>query len=233
MNIIPVIDLKDGLVVSAQLGQREKYQPLVSPLCNTSRLQDCIQGFLTVHPFRSFYIADLNAITHSGNNQTLIDKVISENTGIEFWIDNGTTAQQLAKNNSPKYKPVIGSESQKNKYLQKLNYFLNDYILSLDYFPQSGYTGPVELLKTPSLWPEQIIIMTLDRVGKNAGPDFKKLQTFCQQYPEKKFIAAGGIRHQQDLLNLKKIGVNHALVASALHSGLINSEIIRRLSYTS
>jgi len=229
MNIIPVIDLKDGLVVAAQQGRRDRYLPLTSPLCNTSQLEDCIQGFLTVHPFKTLYVADLNAITHTGNNQNLIDKVIRENKEIEFWIDNGATAEKHSENNTTYYKSIIGSESQKPEQLPLLENSLNNTILSLDYFPGSGYAGPKELLENSPIWPEQVIIMTLDRVGKDAGPDFKKLQEFSQKHPKKQFIAAGGIRHQDDLIKLKKIGINHALISSALHSGIISSRTIKNL----
>lgn len=227
MHITPVIDLKDGLVVSAQLGQRQSYQGLISPLCTTSKLEDCISGFLTLYKFKTIYIADLNAITKTGSNQTLIDKVICENKAIEFWIDNGMTAQSLSEYFPTHYKSIIGSESQKHNQLHLLENCATDYLLSLDFFPDSGYSGPAEILKTPALWPEKIIIMTLDRVGKNIGPDFKKLQKYSQTYPEKEIIAAGGIRHQDDLINLKKIGVNHALISSALHSGIISDKTIK------
>ena len=75
MHIIPVIDLKDGLVVSALQGQREAYQPLLSPLCSTSKLEDCISGFLTVYTFKTIYIADLNAIDTFGGDNPSTERV--------------------------------------------------------------------------------------------------------------------------------------------------------------
>jgi phosphoribosylformimino-5-aminoimidazole carboxamide ribotide isomerase len=71
--------------------------------------------------------------------------------------------------------------------------------------------------------------MNLGGVGANSGPDIGQLEYFCQLYPEKNFIAAGGVRNERDLLKLKEIGVNHALVASALHSGVINHQTIKKL----
>jgi phosphoribosylformimino-5-aminoimidazole carboxamide ribotide isomerase len=79
------------------------------------------------------------------------------------------------------------------------------------------------------LWPETIIIMTLNRVGSNQGPDLDKLNWFCSQYPHKHFIAAGGIRNTADLLALKQVGVQQALIASALHSGAIGRKDIKNL----
>ncbi|MGZ8223642.1 MAG: HisA/HisF-related TIM barrel protein, partial [Methylobacter sp.] len=71
--------------------------------------------------------------------------------------------------------------------------------------------------------------MTLDRVGGNGGPDLKKLNDFCSRYPDKNFIAAGGIRNQKDLIALKETGIQQALVASALHSGSLSRADIHAL----
>ena len=229
MHIIPVIDLKDGIVVSAQQGQRESYQPITSKLCTSSDIEDVINGFLSLHPFKTIYIADLNAITNTGNNHALIDKVLNKNPQIDFWVDKGTKIQQLSKIYAANYKLIIASESQNITNFRDNNLQIKNHILSLDFFPNQGYTGPTELLKSPELWPQDVIIMTLDRVGKNTGPDIARLKDFCQKHPEKNFIAAGGVRNEMDLLTLKETGVNYALIASALHSGIINTQAIKKL----
>jgi len=64
--------------------------------------------------------------------------------------------------------------------------------------------------------------MTLSRVGSHQGPDLAKLNEFCKRYPDKLFIAAGGIRNVDDLHAIKRLGVKQALIASALHSGAIS-----------
>ncbi len=227
MHIIPVIDLKDGIVVSAQQGQRETYQPIRSKLCHSSLIEDVIHGFLSIYPFKIVYIADLNAITHTGNNQALINQITTQYQQLEFWVDNGTKIQQLPKIPKANYRLIIGSESQNIRNLSDSVTHLKNHIFSLDFFPNQGYTGPIELLEKPELWPQDIIIMTLDRVGKNAGPDIERLSDFCQKYPEKNIIAAGGIRNKMDLINLKKMGVYYALIASALHSGIIDANVLR------
>lgn len=229
MNIIPVIDLKDGQVVSAYQGKRDSYRPLNSALCPSSSIDDVIKSYLSVYPFKTIYIADLNAISNTGSNQSIIDNVIIDEQDINFWVDNGTKIQNLSAQTNIPYTLIIGSENQtKNKaYPMDSRYKKN--ILSLDYFPDTGYTGPEELLNNSDSWPNNIIVMTLDRVGENKGPDFVKLACFCQKHPDKTIIAAGGIRNETDLLKLRVMGINHALVASALHSGAINSEAIKKL----
>jgi phosphoribosylformimino-5-aminoimidazole carboxamide ribotide isomerase len=229
MQIVPVIDLLDGLVVAAKQGERASYQPIKSEICSTSSIEDVLNGFLTIYPFKTIYIADLNSITNSGNNHSLIDNILSQYKNIEFWIDNGKEVQDLTENVATNYIPVTGSEYQNTKGINNLHGVLKNTILSLDFFPDQGYTGPKELLNNSTLWPQDIIIMSLEKVGKNAGPDIKRLEIFQQKHPDKNFIAAGGVRNEKDLLNLHKIGINHVLIASALHSGVINSKAIKKL----
>ena len=229
MKIIPVIDLKNKFAVSASQGNRDCYQPIKSSLSTSSHIEDIIDGFLSINPFKTIYIADLNAITNTGSNQQLIDKTIERYNTIEFWVDSGKKADAISITSENKYRPILGSESQIPISLQKIRSLSNNYILSLDFFPTTGYSGPPELLNNSSIWPDNIIIMNLGGVGANSGPDIGQLEYFCQLYPEKNFIAAGGVRNERDLLKLKEIGVNCALVASALHSGVINRETIKKL----
>jgi phosphoribosylformimino-5-aminoimidazole carboxamide ribotide isomerase len=228
MDIIPVIDLKDGVVVSAQRGQRESYQPIKSIFCSSCSIKDVLNGFLSIYPFSIIYIADLDSISNTGNNDQLINSVTSKYKEIEFWVDSGEKIQNLDTIKSRNYRQVMGTESQDEKNIP--TFFASnkkEFILSLDFFLNQKYVGPTELFENSNLWPQDIIIMTLERVGSNSGPDFEKLNDFCRKHPEKNFIAAGGIRNQNDLLRLKEIGISHALIASALHSGDIDSEVIK------
>ena len=89
--------------------------------------------------------------------------------------------------------------------------------------------GDATLYNSPSLWPKQLIIMNLSLVGKNNGPDLVKLKHYHCSYPEYNFIAAGGIRHKQDLIQLKKLGIQHSLIASALHNGILSTTDIKQI----
>lgn len=229
MNIIPVIDLIDGVVISARQGQRETYQPINSRLCSSSSIKDVLNGFLSIFPFNIVYIADLNSITHTGNNDQLISQLLNENKDIEFWIDKGEKMTDLATIKPVNYRHIIGTESQDEKKNNIPEQCIKNIILSLDFSATGEYIGPAELFKHSALWPQDIIIMTLSRVGSRCGPDLEMLNDYCRKYPQKNFIAAGGIRNQNDLFRLKEIGINHALIASALHSGDIDSKEIKDL----
>lgn len=227
MQIIPVIDLKDGEVVHARLGNRQQYQPIKSSLCKSSDIFDVINAFLALYPFEIIYIADLNALTNSGNHFVLLEKVLNHFSNITFWIDAGfhQTYKLFSQKN---YLPVIGSESCRDNTLPDIKAINEEFILSLD-FSLTQPLGPKELFNNLEFWPKQIIIMTLGRVGSNTGPALTMLQKYCNNYPEQNFIAAGGIRNIEDLLLLKKMGITHALIASALHSGTISEDNIKNI----
>jgi phosphoribosylformimino-5-aminoimidazole carboxamide ribotide isomerase len=228
MKIIPVIDLKDGVVVHAKQGRRDQYQPINTRLCSSSGIDSVIEAFLNLHDFSTFYIADLNAITHRGNHEQLIDEVLARFPELTFWVDSGYQNHSQRRGRPDNYMPVLGSESFQDETIGKIKAFDNNFILSLDYSSSSAL-GARSLFSSPSLWPDHIIIMTLARVGSHSGPDLDKLAQFCRQYPDKNFIAAGGVRNKQDLMDLSEIGVKQALVASALHSGHLSADAIKNL----
>jgi len=228
MYIIPVIDLLDNRVVHARQGRRSQYRPLNSPLCHCSDAFIVMDAFLSLHPFDIFYIADLNAIGGSGNHDLLIARLTEKYPTITFWVDRGYRRNFYAHSQALNFIPVLGSESLQKSDLDGIDP-TRDCILSLDFSP-TGKLGPEELFSDSSFWPETIILMTLQRVGSNSGPDLKLLADYKYQFPEKTFIAAGGIRDVGDLLQLKHAGIDHALVASALHGGQISATEIASVS---
>jgi len=225
MKIIPVIDLKDGEVVHARQGNRQQYQPINTDLCKSSNIFQVIEAFLGVYEFDTFYIADLNAITGQGNHSRLIAAVLTRFSQLTFWIDKGYQTYNQNTQHPDNALPVLGSESYRNETISELKAYKSNFILSLDY-SNSSALGAASLFSDPGFWPENIIIMTLDRVGGHHGPDLEKLTEFCKRHPDKNFIAAGGIRNKQDLMTLSEAGIQLALVASALHSGAIKTEDI-------
>ena len=225
MKIIPVIDLKDGVVVHARLGVREHYLPINTSLCQSPDIYQVIEAFLGVYDFDTFYIADLNAITGQGGHERLIAEVLATFPQIMFWIDSG---YQRVKKLPHNYLPVLGSECYSDDSALELKAFNKRFILSLDY-STSGTLGAKSLFSEQDLWPDTVIVMTLGRVGSQLGPDLDKLKAFCSRYPHKQFVAAGGIRNTDDLQALKQLGIQQALVASALHSGMIGRAAIKKL----
>ncbi|MGD0961128.1 MAG: HisA/HisF-related TIM barrel protein [Methylomonas sp.] len=218
MQIIPVIDLKDGQVVHAMHGDRSLYQPIRqhSILTAGNDIDSVLNGFLKLFPFQTFYIADLNAISGAGHHAGLIESVLKAYPERSFWVDNGCQLNALPTQYPNNYKPVIGTESQ----LSPPHPVSRPFILSLDYRRQA--LGLEEWFTATHFWPQEVIVMTLSRVGSRLGPDVDKLAALKKSCPEKNFIAAGGVRHPADLSSLLELGMAGVLAATALHSGTLS-----------
>jgi phosphoribosylformimino-5-aminoimidazole carboxamide ribotide isomerase len=223
MQIIPVIDLKNGIVVHAKHGNRDDYAPLKSELCKSSDIFDVVDVFWTLYRFPTIYIADLNAITRQGNNADLLVEVLAAFPHITFWIDGGYPLHNDSFQIQTNFLPVLGSESFHDENISNIRKFNNNFILSLDY-SVTGELGAKTLFSNQDLWPEQLIIMSLPRVGSNQGPDLERLSAYRKHYPQQKIIAAGGIRDSEDLIGLERIGIQQVLVATALHNGRISPD---------
>jgi phosphoribosylformimino-5-aminoimidazole carboxamide ribotide isomerase len=214
-QIIPVIDLMHGQVVHAKLGQRHDYQPIKSQLCESSNALDIVTALMKLYPFRTLYIADIDAILGTGNHDELIEKIHFNFPSLHLWLDAGNYRT------SAKAFPVLGSESFSSleNYLQHKN----PHVLSLDY-NANGAMGIADLHESAEYWPDAVICMTLNQVGSAQGFDYKRLNALISRNKTSKIYAAGGVRGVEDLTQLKKIGVSGALVASALHHGELSAQ---------
>ncbi len=231
MLITPVIDLCQGQVVHAIKGQRNRYQPICSQLCTGSEPDDIVAGFLTLFPFETIYIADLDAIRGQGSNDECIKKIHGHYPQLNIWLDSGISKySDINECRSVRQLNIIGSETGINvSDLSSIQKTQAAVILSLD-FSNNGLLGNQALLQSPSAWPGKIIVMTLDRVGSGMGPDFERIQQIQTLVPDKQIFAAGGIRDQDDLQRLQEAGVAGALVATTLHNRNINSQTLQNFS---
>jgi phosphoribosylformimino-5-aminoimidazole carboxamide ribotide isomerase len=231
MEIIPVIDLKRGTVVHARMGCRERYRPIETPLARTSDPLDVLTGLLSIHPFRTLYIADLDAIAGTGDNDLSLRTLKQAQPQITFWVDNGIADVASAADwlEQGAGHLVLGSETQTD--VTVVEQLSADWrvVLSLD-FRSGALQGPPALWARTDLWPRRVIVMTLDRVGSDAGPDFERVRAVRSAAAGRALYAAGGIRDATDLAALAADGVAGALVASSLHNGRITAVDLARLS---
>lgn len=233
MQIIPVIDIKNGQVVKAVAGDRSSYQPIKSQLCSSSYPTDIVSALLnqaaTIGTVTTLYIADLDAIESDNNNYDVINDLAKKFPHLRLWVDAGfKTKKELDHwKRIPGLTPVIGSESH-TSLTSVLPLLDADIILSLD-FKNHQFLGPTELLESNRLWPNNIIVMMLDIVGGNTGPDHHLLDQIFQLAnstdKNPRLFAAGGVRHFQDLIDLKNRGIQGALIASALHNQRLSSKL--------
>ncbi len=229
MLVVPVLDLMAGRVVHARRGDRSAYQPLRSTLTPSSVPIEVVGALLSFAPFATIYVADLDAIQRRGDHRETVDRIQDDFPALELWLDAGFgTPAELEGWTRERRTAVIGSESVASlEAFTALRAAAPDVILSLD--TRGGQRlGPASLFDTPRLWPERVIVMTLDRVGAGQGPALERLQQALAQAPDKRVIAAGGVRHAHDLDRLEAMGVHAVLVASAIHDGSVDRAALAR-----
>ncbi|MDQ2078747.1 HisA/HisF-related TIM barrel protein [Xanthobacteraceae bacterium Astr-EGSB] len=227
MQIIPVIDLKGGLVVRARAGDRDNYRPITTPLSGSPDPVDVMGGLLAIHPFPAVYVADLDAITGVGDNRAALIRLKARFPGQMFWVDNGAGSAERAAAvlEDPRDLLVLGSECQIDSSLVRSLAGHVRVVLSLD-FRGDAFLGPPDILADSSCWPRHIIAMTLARVGGNGGADLDRLKQIKHSAHDRLVYAAGGVRDGADLAALGRIGIAGALVATCLHDGRLTGEDI-------
>jgi phosphoribosylformimino-5-aminoimidazole carboxamide ribotide isomerase len=233
MEIIPVIDLKGGVVVHASGGSRDGYRPIRTPLSATSDPTDVMAGLLGLFRFRRFYVADLDAIERVGDHTASLRALAAMWPFVEFWVDAGVATLDAAQAWLERGIGclVLGSESQKDLAAAKTLRDNPRTILSLD-FRGDDFLGPPALLEQSELWPARVIVMTLGRVGSSAGPDFLRVAKIRQVASDRQVFAAGGVRDVADLKTVSASGAAGVLVATALHSGAVTGPDLAELHHS-
>lgn len=228
LQIIPVIDIRGGIVVHAQGGERHCYPALKSRLTQSVEPAAVIADLYAWLPFPRIYIADLDAIDRDVRQITEYRAICEQFPGIEFWLDCGIKqASQLVPFQDIKnLRLVAGSETLAEMEILTQPELAAKVILSLDK-KNNGCLGEPALFSSPALWPDSVILMNIDRVGADQGPDLKWLARQRALRQETAWYVAGGIRHEGDMIQAYQSGATGVLVASALHTGKLSRETIQ------
>jgi uncharacterized protein related to proFAR isomerase len=226
--IFPVMDLLQGQVVRGVRGQRHNYRPIESALCGSSEpltvarilCEHCQSGRL--------YIADLDAIQGGAAQVPVLQALLHALPGVALWIDAGfsdaAAAERLCAalgngaegDGAERVVPVYGSESLRSAEVLADCFASGRAALSLD--RRDGHKlDPAGCWQMPQRWPQRVIVMTLERVGSDAGPDLQTIAEVRRLAPQALLIGAGGLRDAADLAAAEAAGAQAWLVASALH----------------
>lgn len=230
MEVIPVIDIKGGQVVHARRGERHLYRPIETPLARGSDPVAVVAGLLSLHPFTTLYIADLDAIAGGADDGAAIEQVKQAFPQLALWIDSGIGVLDGARRwlSQDLGHLVLGSETLDSVETAAALAQEPRVILSLD-FRGADFQGPAALLENAAAWPRRVIAMTLHRVGSHAGPDLERLRAIKDLAGRREVFAAGGVRDTADLGALAQASIAGALVATSLHDGRIASADLKAL----
>ena len=226
MLLIPVIDLMRGQVVRAVRGDRQSYRPMVSKLCDGSDPLEMARALCRHCASSRLYVADLDALTGGVAQVDIVRALLRAMPALELWLDAGFAdaagaAALCERIGAPagRVVPVFGSESLRSLgALREAFAWPGTGVLSLDRRGDQRL-DPAGCWDHPELWPGRVIVMTLERVGADSGPDLDTLREVRARVPAAQVVGAGGIRHAEDLECARAAGAHAWLVASALHDG--------------
>ncbi len=225
MNLVPVVDLMQGQVVRAQRGQRASYRPIVSALCAGADPATVAHALAMHCAARQLYVADLDALQGQAAQISALRDILRALPEAELWLDAGfadaaaaAALREQLGNDAERVVCVFGSESLRSRQALQGLASSPGAVLSLD--RRDGRPlDPAGCWELPALWPARVIVMTLERVGADVGPDLETLRSVQACAPGASLIGAGGIRDADDLERARAAGASAWLVASALHDG--------------
>jgi phosphoribosylformimino-5-aminoimidazole carboxamide ribotide isomerase len=228
MQLIPAIDLMNGKIVRLSKGDpktaKDYEEKFGTPLEAAKRWRDEGAGKL--------HIIDLDAAFAMGNNQSVIAEIAKDvNLPIQVGggIRNYETAEKLFQTGITQV--ILGalafSDPSAIGKIQK-KFGRDSVIVALDnreglimvegWKTETAMTVDEALEKYTLVGLSRFLITSIAQDGMLTGPD---LQTLCEAtlHPNAKIIAAGGIGSLGDLVALKEIGVEGAVIGKALYEG--------------
>jgi phosphoribosylformimino-5-aminoimidazole carboxamide ribotide isomerase len=247
MRVIPVIDLMYGQVVRGVAGRRSEYKPIASEIAGDSQPATVARAFVQQFRFNTVYVADLDGIMRGEPDIHAMEEIRA--AGLNLWLDAGMgpkgLAWELRKRDSslpPETMIVLGSEclNDKSIVIDSLPFVGSSRIVfSLDM--QDGklltnveawrFARPIEVIRwTIDAGVKKLLVLDLADVGVGGGT---RTLDLCQEIREEctsaEIIAGGGVRGIDDLRALFEAGCDAALVASALHDGLLTPQDVREV----
>jgi HisA/HisF family protein len=240
MRIVPVLDLKGGVVVHARRGQRSEYAPLRSPLVDGCEPVAVARALCTACRTSTLYVADLDALAGEPVDVATLTGLAAV---AEPWVDAGATTPERAAAlaRAGVARNVIGTESLEAGGVDTAGgagsageagaTHAPRRILSVDLrdgrliSPRPELDGRDPAAAAPlaiALGVREVLVIDLARVGSGSGPPLDAVAQLAEVLPGLKIYAGGGVRDDADLRALESAGAAGALVATALHEGRIS-----------
>jgi HisA/HisF family protein len=241
MRVVGVIDLKGGTAVHAVRGERERYRPVSSVIGGEDGDALALaRAFRAELGLDELYVADLDAIVGGGENSATIGALARE---ARVMVDAGVSepAPARALLDLGAHRVIVGTETLTgpdalDRLLAELP--AGAVVLSVDLrdgrvlSPDAQLAGLLALDAVARLHRaglREAIVLDLARVGSGAGPDVALIAEIHGAFPDLQLLAGGGVRSVEDLRALGAAGAAGALVATALHRGVIGPRELAQL----
>ena len=240
LQILPVLDLWNGVVVRGIGGRRDEYRPVESVLTASTAALDVATAFREKLGLTTLYVADLDGIVRREPNLQTLRELRA--AGYDIWIDAGVRDRDEAARlwNAGATKVIAGLESLSGPSLLKsliAEVTADQIVFSLDL--KSGRP----IIADAANWPDasaigiarsaiqagvtHMIVLDLVSVGEQRGPSTLDLCDEIRRLtPQLTLITGGGIRGSADLETLRSRAIDGVLLATALHNGSLGKNEI-------
>jgi phosphoribosylformimino-5-aminoimidazole carboxamide ribotide isomerase len=239
MQILPVLDIKGGLVVRGVAGRRDEYKAIVSNWTSSAEPVAVANALHNVYGFRHFYLADLDAIAGSPAHLDIYAQL--QAAGFLLLVDAGARTELMAQQileagvdcilgletlEGPGVLQALATGPQAQRVCFSLD-LKNGQPLGND--AAWATADPYSILEQAvRAGIQRVIVLDLAHVGMGQGVGTEEL---CRRircsHPELELTTGGGVAGLEDLQRLAACGVDRVLVASALHDGRLVPEQIK------
>jgi phosphoribosylformimino-5-aminoimidazole carboxamide ribotide isomerase len=241
IRVVPVIDLKGATAVHAVRGERERYRPVRSVVSEDAGDPVALaRAFRTALGLDELYVADLGAIGGEGDHSAVIGALAHEaRVMVDAGVSEPARAQALLHLGAQRV--IVGTETLTgpdalDRLLAQVR--RDALILSVDLRDGRALSRDPQLAGLPALDAvarlhraglREAIVLDLARVGSGVGPDVALIAEIHGAFPDLELLAGGGVRDVADLRALSVAGAAGALVATALHRGVIGARELAEL----
>ncbi len=217
MEIIPVIDIMNGIAVSGKSGRREEYTELETIFASSSDPVEIAKNL----PFKRLYVADLDGIMKGAPSLEMLEELSrTRQLMVDVGIRNLGDYNRVSDLDAD---IIVGSETLRDfKTLETISRERQELIFSIDIKDKKVMSpflphDPTETLELLVNRIKRFIVLSISSVG-TLSADFSLLDIL--KILDVEVYYGGGIK-KENINELKKGGVSGVLVGTALHKGLI------------
>lgn len=237
MHVYPVLDVLNGVVVRGVAGRRETYRPIRSRLASDADVVTVARAFREHLGLSRLYLADLDGILEDRPNEDVFRTLAGE--GFDLLVDagvrslrDGQTILEAGGSEVVAALETLPGPGVLEELVARFGPGRIVFSLDLQHGKPLGdaatweTSDPLEMAgRAVAAGVERMIVLDLAQVGTDAGPSTRELcERLLDRHPQLRLITGGGIREADDLRVLERMGVEGALVASALHDGRIGRQ---------
>jgi phosphoribosylformimino-5-aminoimidazole carboxamide ribotide isomerase len=239
MNVIPAIDIKDGKCVRLLQGDFEKCTEYSNDPAEIARQFEALAA-------SDLHIVDLDgARSGTQENRDIVAAIASgsrlsvqvgggirDAATVANWLDAGVdrcVVGSLAVTEPDTVKAWL-TRFGKQRIVLALDVRIDDQnqpIVTTHGWTRDSHMTLFECIDDfmySGL--QQVLCTDVSRDGAMAGPNFDLYASIVERYPDLNLQASGGVRHIDDLSQLRRLGVPAAITGRALLDGKISAEEI-------